>query len=434
MRSPIGTVLLVVLASGVSVPTMQSRDDQLHIVLPKDAIRAIDRPDFEPARTADRVMASDELVIGLVGEREQRAYSTWQLDRSEIVNDVFEGRPIAVTWCPLCGTGVVFDRTVGTRTLTFGVSGMLFRDALVMFDRETDTLWTHVDGHAIRGPLAGRSLVPVAAVHATWKQWKTMYPDSVVLKKRGEFRSPYESYNRSSGKLGIFGRRNEDTRLPGKERILGIRADGVAMVFPVGKVRQARLVHAQIGSLPVVLAAAEDRPVVAYDRRLNDVALTFTLAQTKPAALRDVETGTVWRLSDGLAVEGPLKGQHLTRVVAHPAFWFGWRGYFPHSKIWTSRVTDSGGTWRSPARPVSNGGDSTTLPRAGTRADARPTVRLTSAGCGSCGLIGRPCNDVRDGVWRRDVRSHRRRPIAEVGRDADLPSPGGTSYTDQTFV
>ena len=221
MRSPFGTVLLVViLASGVSVPTMQSRDDQLHVVLPKDAIRAIDRPDFEPARSADRVMASDELVIGLVGEREQRAYSTWQLDRSEIVNDIFEGRPIAVTWCPLCGTGVVFDRTVGTRTLTFGVSGMLFRDALVMFDRETDTLWTHVDGHAIKGPLAGRSLVPVAAVHATWTQWKTMYPDSVVLKKRGDFRSPYESYNRSSSKLGIFGRRNEDTRLPGKERIL----------------------------------------------------------------------------------------------------------------------------------------------------------------------------------------------------------------------
>ena len=164
-----------------------------------------------------------------------------------------------------------------------------------------------------------------------------MYPDSVVLKKRGEFRSSYESYNRSSRQLGIFGRRNVDQRLPGKERILGIRADDVAMVFPVDKVRQARIVHAQIGSLPVVLTAPEDRPVVAYDRRLNDEALTFTLADTTPATLRDVGTGTVWRLSDGLAVEGPLTGRHLTRVVAHPAFWFGWRGYFPHSKIWTSR-------------------------------------------------------------------------------------------------
>ena len=338
MRSAFGTVaLVVILASVVPAPATQSGDDELHLVLPKDAIRAIDRPAFEPAEKADRVMDSKELVIGLVGEREQRAYSTWQLDRHEIVNDVFEGRAIAVTWCPLCGTGVVYDRTVDNRTLTFGVSGMLFRDALVMFDRETDTLWTHVDGRAIQGPLAGRTLVLVAAIHATWKQWKTLYPDSLVLKKRGEFRSPYESYNRSSQKLGIFGRRNEDTRLPGKERILGIRADTAVVVFPLGEVRKARIAHAQVGSLPVVLAAPEkDLPAVAYDRRVNDRALTFTLTETKPPALRDVETGTIWRLSDGLAVEGRLKGAQLTRVVAHPAFWFGWRGYFPYSEIWTA--------------------------------------------------------------------------------------------------
>ena len=150
MRSSFGMALFVVmLASIVPAPAMQSGDEELYMVLPKDAIRAIDKPEFEPVEKANLVMASEELVIGLVGEREQRAYSTWQLDRYEIVNDVFEGRPIAVTWCPLCGTGVVYDRTVGSQTLTFGVSGMLFRDALVMFDRETDTLWTHVDGRAM---------------------------------------------------------------------------------------------------------------------------------------------------------------------------------------------------------------------------------------------------------------------------------------------
>ena len=110
------------------------------------------------------------------------------------------------------------------------------------------------------------------------------------------------------------------------------------MVFPLGEVRKARIVHAQVGSLPVVLVAPEENlPILAYDRRVNDGVRTFTLTDIMPATLRDVETGTIWRLSDGLAVEGSSKGLQLTRVVAHPAFWFGWRGYFPQSEIWTVR-------------------------------------------------------------------------------------------------
>ena len=116
MRSAFGTVaFVVILASVVSASGMQSGDDTLHVVLPKDATRAIDRPAFEPAEKADGVMDDDELVIGLVGKREQRAYSTWQLDHHEIVNDVFEGRPIAVTWCPMCGTQVTSRQTPKAR-------------------------------------------------------------------------------------------------------------------------------------------------------------------------------------------------------------------------------------------------------------------------------------------------------------------------------
>lgn len=88
-----------VVAGSREVASMtEQEDDQLYVVVPRDAIRAIDDPEFEPAHKADRRMAEEEIVIGLVGEREQRAYSTWQLDRHEIVNDVFEGRPLAVTW------------------------------------------------------------------------------------------------------------------------------------------------------------------------------------------------------------------------------------------------------------------------------------------------------------------------------------------------
>lgn len=228
----------------------------------------------------------------------------------------------------------MYARRAGGRTLSFGVSGMLFRDNLVMYDRQTDTLWTQADGRAIKGSLTGTVLSPLPSVLATWEEWKALYPDSRVLKKGGEFRSPYERYNRT-GQMGILGRRLTDDRLKGKERILGIRHDGAAVAFPVAAVREARLVQAEVGRLPVLLAAADpELPVVAFDREHDGRVLTFELVDNDPRAVRDQETGSTWRLADGIATAGPLEGSQLKRVVAHPAFWFGWRGFFPHSDVW----------------------------------------------------------------------------------------------------
>jgi hypothetical protein len=232
----------------------------------------------------------------------------------------------------------VYAREIGERTLMFGVSGMLFRDGLVMFDRQTDTLWTQVDGRGVRGPLAGRALAIVPSVHATWAEWKRLYPDSEILKKGAMFRSPYESYARS-GRIGVTGRRNPDDRLAGKTRILGVRHDGDRAAYPIDRIREARLVHDTVGDVPIVLAApARELPVVLFDRRVDGRTLTFTLSEDLPAHLRDEETGSLWDVAAGAALEGPLKGRQLERVSAVPAFWFGWAGYFPNSRIWGEEV------------------------------------------------------------------------------------------------
>jgi hypothetical protein len=230
----------------------------------------------------------------------------------------------------------VYAREVAGRTLAFGVSGMLFKDGLVMYDRETDTLWTHVDGLAVKGPLRGRRLEIVPSLHATWKEWLALYPNTLVLKKRGEFRSSYDDYNRSTSRIGIMGRRNPDPRLPPKERILGVRAGDAAMAFPIKSVREARLVHAQVGLLPVLLVAADPKlPVLVYDRRAGDRELTFRLetADARPV-LRDAQTDSTWDVAMGKATAGPLTGARLNRAPAFPAFWFGWRNYFPTSELW----------------------------------------------------------------------------------------------------
>jgi hypothetical protein len=352
------TILLIIVSAVGPAAVQDPLEDELHEVLPRDAIPAISNPEFEPAERADRSMSDEELVIGLVGESEQRAYSTWQLDRHEIVNDTFGGRPVAVTWCPLCGTGVVYSRQVGgqglprrssqaatgqRRVLTFGVSGMLFRDGLVMYDRETDTLWTHVDGRAVRGKLTGQVLEIVPSLHATWKEWKTLYPKSLVLKKKGEFRSPYEQYNRD-GRMGILGRRLRNRALPGKERIIGVRSADSTTAFVAKDVRAMKIVEAQVGSLPVVLVAAgKDLPVVAFERRAAGRVLSFRLSDQDPAVIVDQESGSRWSLAHGEALDGPMKGVRLPRAPAYPAFWFGWQGYFPSTEIWKT-------SWRSFAR------------------------------------------------------------------------------------
>lgn len=213
---------------------------------------------------------------------------------------------------------------------------MLYKDGLVMYDRQTDTLWTQVDGRAVRGSLNGRQLEIVPAVHATWKEWLALYPGSQVLRKRGEFRSSYENYNRNPGELGIMGRRNTDDRLPGKERILGIRVGNAAMAFPLKSVREGRLAQADVGGIPVLLVApTADLPVLAYERRARSRVLTFRLETAGGGSvLRDVETNSTWDVATGKALSGQMGGAQLPRATAYPAFWFGWRGYFPATGVW----------------------------------------------------------------------------------------------------
>jgi hypothetical protein len=212
---------------------------------------------------------------------------------------------------------------------------MLFRDGLVMYDRETDTVWTQVDGNGIKGSLAGRRLEVVPSVHATWKQWKQLYPNSVVLKKRGTPRSAYDDYNRDPNRAGILGRRIRDKRLPPKERVIGVRTEDAAMAFVEKDVRAARLVQAEVGTLAVVLVApANDHPVVTFNRGVSGRVLSFRLAEGASATMEDDETGSRWSLADGKAISGRLKGTQLERAAAYPAFWFGWLGYFPDTALW----------------------------------------------------------------------------------------------------
>jgi len=296
-------------------------------VLPKDAIPSIDDPEFGAEYVGDR----DDEVIVLDGDP-AKAYPIRILNYHEIVNDEVDGRPVAVTWCPLCGSAVVYDRTVDGDTLTFGVSGKLADDDLVMYDRETDSEWKQSLGECIDGPLAGSQLDVLPASVSTFGQFREQHPGGVVLQPvdtASEAASdtdepaeidyddaPYSDYFESDGfgldaHRGSDGREWEHDEIAPKAVVLGIEADGTAVGFPRERVEAAGgVVTATVGDIDVVVFATGDG-VHAFENP------GFGFAADGDGFRAD---GSHW---DGATGESE-DGRELERVPSRRLFAFAW--------------------------------------------------------------------------------------------------------------
>ncbi len=316
-----------------------------------DGIPSIDKPVSIPPSLADAELSDTEQVMLVAHGGQARAYPVRSLIRHEIVNDVIADLPVAVTWCPLCNTGITFDRRVDGRAEVFGVSGNLYRSALVMFDRRTTSLWPQPLGKAVLGPLLGKELEVVASSLLPWKEVRDAHPDVAVvlasedeLTKTGE--NPYEGYD-TSGDPFLF-KGEVDERLPAFTRVAGVTFDGESKAWSYDVLRKQRTIDATVGRQPLVLLWApgsaspleaddvrEGRDVGStgvYDPRVNGRTLTFSAAGR--TGFRDRETGSRWTLT-GTATEGPLKGTQLKRLPSQDAFWFAWAAFQPDTALVT---------------------------------------------------------------------------------------------------
>jgi hypothetical protein len=152
----------------------------------------------------------------------------------EIVNDVINGGPVLVTYCPLCGSGIAYERIIDGETVEFGTTGKLYNSNLVMYDRKTDTYWTQIDGKAIIGELTGRELKEISIDTVSWREWKEAHPDSEVLSQdtgysRAYGRDPYGSYYEDS--FLMFPVENSDKSIHPKTVIFGIEVNGVYKAY-----------------------------------------------------------------------------------------------------------------------------------------------------------------------------------------------------------
>jgi hypothetical protein len=313
-----------------------------------DAIASIDRPCHERPEEAI-ALPDSSLVIGVARGGEARAYPVDLLSLHEVVNDVVGGDPIAVTWCPLCASAVGYDRRVGSRTLTFGVSGYLYRANLMLFDRETGSLWSQLLGGAVTGRLRGTALRRIAIVHETWARWRCRHPETLVLSILRDRlgRSLAAPYAYSS--VG-----NEDSNVPystyaakvpiynpqvvrgvaDATRVYGLVLGGRAKAYPVPALWRASVVNDAFGGIPILAVYnAASVAVDLYSRRVGSRVLRFSRTGE---FLVDAETGSRWSPATGRAVAGPLRHLTLARLPAVTSYWFAWREFYPRSEIWSS--------------------------------------------------------------------------------------------------
>lgn len=229
----------------------------------------------------------------------------------------------------------MYAREVQGQTLTFGVSGKLIMNALVMFDRETETLWSQFLGEAVKGELAGTPLEVVPAVLTRWESWRQLHPDTEVLDQGGFVIDAYNNYY-FSPQAGVIGERVSDDRLVGKELVHGL-------VLPQGRKAYAHrylsdnpVVNDLVGNQPVLVAwDAVGRSAIAYDPTVDGQLLTFEAhdPDDRGETLRDLETGTVWSVLTGEALSGDLEGSRLEVLNGFAVFWFAWSDYFPDTDI-----------------------------------------------------------------------------------------------------
>ena len=320
-----------------SAPLRESVEPRLS---PESPVIGVEREALASTERGESPAASDDRA---------RAYPLSVLDWHEAVNDRLGG-PLLVTYCPLCGSGVVAERRVDGVVTSFGVSGLLWRGNLVLYDRATGSLWSQLLGQAIRGPRTGERLRLLPSRLTTWGEWREGHPDTEVLLPpprsdtlRGPDATfdytidPYLSYD-TSAEIGAGKTEFADDRLHPKAPVVGVASEppastergGEARAYPLTAVEPLRAVNDTVGGRPVVVAVTPDRSLVAYDRRVDGRTLRFL-----PVGRGEMRAGgSRWRLATGRAVDGPHEGQRLSPATERSSmFWFAWVTLHPDTDV-----------------------------------------------------------------------------------------------------
>jgi len=263
---------------------------------PRDGIPAIDNPQFISANQA-YVLQSSDAVLGIAYNGIVKAYPIKILNWHEIVNDAFNGEPIVVSFCPLCGSGMAHSAKIDGSTYTFGVSGLLYNSDVLFYDRQTESLWSQLKQQAISGAMKGERLKSLPVSHTTWLDWKTRHPKTLALSMETGYardygRSAYDNYA-NSRKLW-FPVKQTNQRYHPKERVLGVDINGAIKAYPF----------------------------VELGKTSGEFADTLTNQTVRVRFNKEHQTASIF----------DQQGHELPSVTT---FWFAWYAFHPETGVFT---------------------------------------------------------------------------------------------------
>ena len=334
---------------------------------PKDGIRSIDRPEFIPIDEAAKWVSAAEPVLVVTLSGEARAYPLQILVWNELVNDQIGDRPILISYCPLCNTAITFDRRVDGAVRDFGVSGMLRNSDMVMYDRQTDSLWQQATGEAIVGETTGKHLEIVSSQVVSFGHFRESLPNGRVLNRPSPDTrygsTPYAGYE-FSGRLRAPVDLNRQLPIRPTEQVVAVTMEGRTKAFPFANLRRSGVVESKIKKNRFVVfhypdtVSVNDARRIAGSRQVGSVGVFSPELDGKRLKFRrkngkilDKETGSTWNLF-GVATEGPMTGKRLAPVDHRVYYAFALVAFHPRARIVgvpaTSRA-GAGGSFPGPA-------------------------------------------------------------------------------------
>lgn len=307
----------------------------------KDGIPAIDKPQTSGINEIN-YLSDDDLVVGYSFNGAYRAYPHKILDWHEIINDNLKGTPLAVTYCPLTGTGIAWNRMIQGSESTFGVSGLLYNSNLIPYDRKTDSNWCQISLKCVNGELKGSSASTLKTIETSWKTWKTLFPNSSVVTTETGFNRNYENYPYGNYKTNnfnlLFPVSPRDERLLAKERVLAIIVVAKAKVYRFDEFANGTRILGDTfnGREIIIVGNKEMNFMMAFGNSLNGEIKTFT-AENDPNKM-NVFSDAVGNKYDlfGQVIEGPDTGSSLVKVNSFMAYWFSIGAFYPTAIIYNN--------------------------------------------------------------------------------------------------